>query len=116
MIEVFKPIIIVIKSSIKSKASNQIQSFDNISVNDFNLIKLNQLELSRKMNKFEVWNLKQEYENWAMAIIRGENLINLDENKVDTDKTNTDNINLITIHDHNSSSARIELIDTYSDV
>lgn len=60
LLEVFKPVVIVLTMSPKSKSNEQISSFANLSSEDFHVVRNNRIELSRKMNKFEVWLVNEK--------------------------------------------------------
>lgn len=67
---IFKPVIFVIHNSKKSKADRQIALFENISFEEFEMIKSHRFDLSRKMNKFESWSVNQSFEKWSFNRLR----------------------------------------------
>lgn len=48
-----------------SKATSEFNTYNKINKESFEEIKLHKLNLRRKMNKFSLWSLKDEYHFWA---------------------------------------------------
>lgn len=72
LLEVFKPVILVMNVSTKSRCNEQVKFFANCSFDDFNVVRSKRFELSRKMNKFEVWGVKDKYQQSLCEKIRSE--------------------------------------------
>lgn len=86
---IFKPVIIAVKVSKKSRSDKRMASFKNVSDDEFDLVQYNKLKQCRKMNKFDVHSINNKYQFWAQRRIGGEtdttpinsvNLIELDSN------------------------------------
>lgn len=81
LLEAYKPVIIALTMSTKSKSNEQIKSFANLSFEDFNAVRSNRIELSRKMNKFEVWSVNEENERGLFERIQSETVLKKSGNR-----------------------------------
>lgn len=92
----FEPVVLKITTSNKSHCKSQIGAFNNITSQQFELIKNEKVELNRKMSKFEVWTIKKE--PFAYNIIAH----HVDHSEVVTNNhhcDNTDHINIDLVFD-----------------
>lgn len=63
--KVLMPIILKITVSDKSRSARRINSFKNLSVEEFDLLKYNEIQQCRKINKFAIFSVKNDFQMWA---------------------------------------------------
>lgn len=88
----YKPIIIQVDTSSRSNCHKQIKRFDNISIQQFDTMKFENLRLSRKMSHFKVFSVKKTEEELILSIIS--NYIGQHHQEIDTIIDQNINLNL----------------------
>lgn len=69
LIPYYKPVVIEICSSKKSHRTSQVNNFNNLTTEQFEIIKNTKMQQKRKMSKFQIWSVKNEYIQWINNII-----------------------------------------------
>ncbi len=69
LIPYYKPVVLEICTSKKSHSTSQVNNFNNLTKEQFEIIKNKKLQQKRKMSKFHVWSVKDEYIQWTNNII-----------------------------------------------
>lgn len=120
LIQFFKPVVLKITTSNKSHCGSQIKNFTNITLNQFELIRSEKLDLNRKMSKFEVWSVKSEYVESTKDIINesintvfDDGIINhyIDEyQSVTKNHHDIDSIQIDTLYHHDTDSIQIDTV------
>lgn len=106
----FEPVVLKITTSKKSHCKSQIGAFNNITFEQFELIKSEKLELNRKSG-FEVWTVKKEQFTYNVIAHH------VDHNEVVTNNhhgDDTDNINIDLVFDDVSET--IDSVFNYDDI
>lgn len=107
----FEPVVIKITTSAKSHCKSQIGVYNNITFEQFELIKSEKLKLNRKMNKFEVWTVKKDrLTNNIIAHDVGYSEVVTNNHRSD----DTDNINIDLAFDDLSET--IDSVFNYDDI
>lgn len=108
----FKPVVLKVTNSKKSHSVSQINSFKNITLEQFESIKNEKVKLNRNMSKFEVWTIKKEQEPFTICEIN-----HVDDNqRVDGSETVVNNYHVdqseVIFHDHHLQDTDNITIDT----